>query len=428
VNATENAREFVLPDLGEGLTEAEIARWHVAVGDRVAVDQPVVEVETAKAVVEIPTPYAGVVTRLWGEVGEVLAVGGPLLSVGPDADGDADTEAGTGGGSESGRVLVGYGTSAAGSSRRARRGGPGGPLGPGQPPEQAPPEAAGIRVISPVVRRLARRGGIDLRSVSGTGPDGLIVRADVERAAGRRTQQAGPPTAADGSVRVPLKGLRRTAAEKLTRSHREIPAATAWVDVDATGLLEAKRRLAGAAGGAARIPLLALLARICVAALRDFPELNATVDAERQEIVRFSAVGLGLAAQTDRGLVVPVVRDAHRLSLRDLAAEIERLTAAARQGRLTPAELSGSTFTLNNYGVFGVDGSAPLINHPEAAMLGVGRIIPRPWVVEGRLEVRQVAQLSCAFDHRVCDGGVAGGFLRRVADLVEEPLGLLALA
>lgn len=179
------------------------------------------------------------------------------------------------------------------------------------------------------------------------------------------------------------------------------------------------------AAGGPKIPLIALLARVCTAALNRFPELNSTVDMEAREVVRFDAVHLGFAAQTERGLVVPVVRDAHARHAESLGAEFVRLTEAARAGKLTPAELTGGTFTLNNYGVFGVDGSTPIINHPEAAMLGVGRIVPKPWVHEGELAVRQVVQLSLTFDHRVCDGGTAGGFLRYVADCVEQPAVLL---
>jgi pyruvate dehydrogenase E2 component (dihydrolipoamide acetyltransferase) len=232
--------------------------------------------------------------------------------------------------------------------------------------------------------------------------------------------------------RIPLRGLRKAVADKLTRSRREIPDATTWVDVDASALVELRATLnahGGPAGDSQRISLLALFARICVAGLARYPELNATVDVERQEIVRLRDVNLGFAAQTERGLVVPVVHGAHRMSTEQLAAEFERLTAAARSGGLGVADLTGSTFTLNNYGVYGVDGSTPILNHPEAAMLGVGRIVKKPWVVAGpdgdELAIRKVTQLGFTFDHRVCDGGVAGGFLRYVADLVEEPSRLL---
>lgn len=226
--------------------------------------------------------------------------------------------------------------------------------------------------------------------------------------------------------RVPLRGMRGAVADKLARSRREIPDATCWVDADATELMAARAAMNAASGpGVPKISVLALLARVCTAALARFPELNSTVDTEAREIVRLPSVHLGFAAQTERGLVVPVVREADGRTTESLNDEFIRLTEAARNGALTPGELTGGTFTLNNYGVFGVDGSTPIINHPEAAMLGVGRIVPKPWVHEGELAVRQVVQLSLTFDHRVCDGGTAGGFLRYVADCVEQPAMLL---
>ncbi|MFD9004891.1 dihydrolipoamide acetyltransferase family protein [Streptomyces sp. NPDC059582] len=484
--------EFKLPDLGEGLTEAEIVRWLVQVGDVVAIDQPVVEVETAKAMVEVPCPYGGVVTARFGEEGAELPVGAPLLTVAvgePATDGD-DT------GSGSGNVLVGYGTGAAPARRRRVRpstgpvpsSGPaasGGTATSGRPvSEPAAPKRVNVSavnasavnasavntsaavgsaavapagavaivdgpvpVISPLVRRLARENGLDLRKLTGSGPEGLILRADVEYAlqaapgqrrpaesdAEARHAHVAPTTAPEpavpaalstsGGTRIPLKGIRGAVADKLSRSRREIPDATCWVDADATELMRARTAM-NAAGGP-KISLIALLARICAAALARFPELNSTVDMDAREIVRLDHVHLGFAAQTERGLVVPVVRDAHTRDAEGLTAEFARLTEAARTGTLTPGDLTGGTFTLNNYGVFGVDGSTPIVNHPEAAMLGVGRIIPKPWVHEGELAVRQVVQLSLTFDHRVCDGGTAGGFLRYVADCVEQPAVLL---
>ncbi|QLI99566.1 2-oxo acid dehydrogenase subunit E2 [Streptomyces sp. NEAU-sy36] len=429
--------EFKLPDLGEGLTEAEIVRWLVQVGDVVAVDQPVVEVETAKASVEVPCPYGGVVTARYGEEGTELPVGAPLLTV---AVGEPEAEPESG----SGNVLVGYGTSEApGRRRRVRPTAPAGgarvngaaPAPAVSAPAVAPAAAPGgpVPVISPLVRRLAREGGLDLRGLAGSGPDGLILRADVERALRTepdrdRGRTSGAPAAAvsapgAGEVRVPLKGIRGAVADKLSRSRREIPDATCWVDADATELMRARAAM-NAAGGP-KISLIALLARVCTAALARFPELNSSVDSEAREVVQHPYVHLGFAAQTDRGLVVPVVRDAHKRGAESLTAEFARLTEAARAGTLTPGDLTGGTFTLNNYGVFGVDGSTPIVNHPEAAMLGVGRIVPKPWVHEGELAVRQVVQLSLTFDHRVCDGGTAGGFLRYVADCVEQPAVLL---
>ncbi|MFE6711604.1 dihydrolipoamide acetyltransferase family protein [Streptomyces sp. NPDC057695] len=472
--------EFKLPDLGEGLTEAEIVRWLVAVGDVVAVDQPVVEVETAKAMVEVPCPYGGVVTARYGEEGTELPVGAPLLTVAVGGTGAPEelAEAAPGaaptageGAAESavsseysGNVLVGYGTAGPAARRRRVRheshavatapasapaAQPPAPVAAQAPASVASAPDAGSRsghegpvpVISPLVRKLARDRGLDLREVRGSGPEGLILRADVELALAALDRPAAAPapaparTAAPAAVpaavpavapageRIPLRGVRGVVADKLARSRTEIPDATCWVDADATELMAARTAM-NAAGGP-KISLLALLARICVHALARFPELNSTVDTAAREIVRLPSVHLGFAAQTPRGLVVPVVKDAGTRTAESLTAEFARLTEAARESALTPADLTGGTFTLNNYGVFGVDGSTPIINHPEAAMLGVGRIIPKPWVHQGELAVRQVVQLSFTFDHRVCDGGTAGGFLRYVADCVEQPAVLL---
>ncbi|MEV8586802.1 dihydrolipoamide acetyltransferase family protein [Streptomyces sp. NPDC051180] len=454
--------EFKLPDLGEGLTEAEIVRWLVAVGDVVAIDQPVVEVETAKAMVEVPCPYGGVVTARYGEEGTELPVGAPLLTVAvggtgaPEELAEAAPEAApTAGGSAkeavsseySGNVLVGYGTAGPAARRRRVRqtspaAAPVAVVAPVPAPAVEAPAPAlhtgPVPVISPLVRKLARDRGIDLREVRGSGPAGLILRADVELALAALERPAVTPAvaapapvaaavpatvSAPGAERIPLRGIRGAVADKLSRSRTEIPDATCWVDADATELMAARTAM-NAAGGP-KISLLALLARICVHALGRFPELNSTVDTAAREIVRLPSVHLGFAAQTPRGLVVPVVRDAGQRTAESLTAEFARLTEAARESALTPADLTGGTFTLNNYGVFGVDGSTPIINHPEAAMLGVGRIIPKPWVHQGELAVRQVVQLSFTFDHRVCDGGTAGGFLRYVADCVEQPAVLL---
>ncbi|MEV8095718.1 dihydrolipoamide acetyltransferase family protein [Kitasatospora sp. NPDC085879] len=427
-------REFTLPDLGEGLTGAEVVRWMVEVGEVIAVDQPVVEVETAKAVVEVPCPYGGVVTALYGEVGEEVPVGAPLITVAVSAPGGSDAAA-DGPGAPVERPLVGYGVAESRGSRRARvRAAAAAPApAPAPVPAAAPAPApapvavapAVVPVISPLVRRMAKEHGIDLARLAGSGPDGLIMRADVRRAvdaAAAPAPAAAAPATAPGAEVIPLRGLRRTIAEKLGRSHREIPAATCWVDADATELMALRAQLNRAPGP--KVSVLALLARICTAALERFPELNSSVSPDGSQIIRHRAVHLGFAAQSERGLVVPVVRDAQLLGTERLTTELARLTESARAGALTPAELTGGTFTLNNYGVFGVDGSTPILNHPEAAMLGVGRITPKPWVHEGELAVRQVTQLSFTFDHRVCDGGTAGGFLRFVADCVEQP-GLL---
>jgi 2-oxoisovalerate dehydrogenase E2 component (dihydrolipoyl transacylase) len=431
--------DFLLPDLGEGLEEAEVTAWHVRVGDQVAVDQIVAEVETAKAAVEVPIPFAGTVTALHAEPGTTVQVGAPLISVATAAPDGARPGPRTAGAPDDGRpepqaadeasgnVLVGYGTRPSPRRARGRRrpsvsasrapapadasAAAGAASPPGLAVASARTPAGPVPVISPIVRKLARQAGLDLARVVGTGPRGLVLRRDVNQAIAARDQ---PPA----EIRIPIRGTRKAAAEKLTRSRREIPEATVWVDADAAGLLAARAELAAQAPRAP-VSLLAVAARFAVAGLGRYPELNAHL--EDDEIVIPAHVHLGFAAQTERGLVVPVVRNAHLMPARDLAAALERQTAAARSGRLAPADLTGGTFTVNNYGVFGVDGSAAIINHPEVAILGLGRIIDRPWVVAGQLAVRKVTELTLAFDHRVCDGATAGGFLRYVADRVESP-------
>ena len=437
-------RTFVLPDLGEGLTEAEVIEWHVAPGDEVHVDQIVVTVETAKATVDLPCPYSGPVLTLHSAPGAVVEVGRPLLTIGAERMSGAEEQSG------SGNVLVGYGTSEAKRSGRRRVNPEGRPtaannLGSGAaartinaPATTAPATAApsvAPKVISPVVRKLARDNQISLAGLAPSGPGDVIRRADVEAAvrmgeAGLASQEVAParvPAGADRAddIRTPLRGVRKTIADKLTRSRREIPEATTWVDVDATGLMAAKDEIK-AVNAVARIGLLALFARISIAGLTKFPGLNARVNVEAQEIVQLRDINLSFAAQSPRGLVVPVVHDAAEMTTAELAAALRELTELARDGKLTPAQMTGGTFTLNNYGVFGTDGAAPIINYPEAAMLGVGRIIDRPWAHEGQVALRKVAQLGLTFDHRVCDGRTAGGFLRFVADCVERPVLLLA--
>jgi 2-oxoisovalerate dehydrogenase E2 component (dihydrolipoyl transacylase) len=446
--------DFLLPDLGEGLDEAEIVSWRVKAGDQVAVDQVIAEVETAKAVVEVPVPYAGVVAALHVAAGSTVSVGQPLLTI-AEAD------------EASGSILIGYGTTAAppstrrGRRRRATPPSPApaaaAPVPPSAPAsaetENTPSGPARVPVISPLVRKEARDAGLDLTSVTRTGPGGVVSRRDVRQAIAQRAEshhtesqhtephhtesrhpaaaaaipeaapEASPETAPeDGARRIPLRGALRAAADKLSRSRREIPEATVWVDVDATGLVETRRAL-NAADPARPVSLLALLARFTLLGLRRYPELNARI--EQDEIILPRVVNLGFAAQTDHGLVVPVVRDAHRLTTRELSARLADRAELARARRLAPADLAGGTFTVNNYGIFGVDGSAAIINHPEVAILGMGRVIDRPWVVGGQLTVRKVTELTLAFDHRACDGGTAGGFLRYVADCVESPAAAL---
>lgn len=484
VTTSPSVKVFLLPDLGEGLTEAELVNWLVAEGDTVTVDQPVAEVETAKSMVEVPSPFAGVVTQLHGEAGSTINVGAPLISVrppgaaaaepsSPDAAADPEAEAyrdeeragvtvptdeqvaaapaagepEAESGAGSGNVLIGYGTPGTGTGGRTRRRRGGAATAAGTPDQPKPDDGRrAVLCISPLVRKLARDAGLDLHSLEGSGADGMILRRDVERALGTSAETPAPTDSEETATgtraeaeadrrsglqitgRVPVRGVRKAVAEAMTRSRREIPEATVWVDVDATALVELraelKRRQPDTTPG-----LLAFVARFALAGLARYPELNTRI-VERedgsQEILTFDGVNLGIAAQTDRGLLVPAVQRADRMSARELDAEIRRLAALAREGKATPADLTSGTFTLNNYGVFGVDGSAAIINHPEAAILGLGRIIDRPWVVNGELAVRKVTELTLTFDHRVCDGGVAGGFLRYVADAIENPGGVLA--
>ena len=451
------ARNFDLPDLGEGLTEAEVVRWLVAVGDTVTLDQPIAEVETAKSIVEVPSPYAGTVTVLHGREGEVMAVGKPLITV--DTGADTTTAAPVTvsdpageryreeerAGSGSGNVLIGYGTPEAQATGRRRRPRDRPPAHGTRPTTPAPTRRVPL-VTSPLVRQMAREAGLRVADIQGSGPGGLITRRDVRsaiEAAGASTTAPAPsapiavhsPDPAPAPVsqgdldartglaesrRVPMGTFRRSVAASLSRSRREIPEATVWVDVDATELVRLRRSDPEGPG------LLAYVARFALAGLRAHPELNGLVDTEREELVQYDGVNLGLAVQTDRGLVAPAVMGAHRLTTVELDARIKELARRAREGKATPAELTGGTFTLNNYGSLRVDGSAAIINHPQVAILGLGRVIDRPWVVDGELTVRKITQLSFAFDHRVCDGGAAAGFMRVVADAMEDPAKAIA--
>jgi pyruvate dehydrogenase E2 component (dihydrolipoamide acetyltransferase) len=298
---------------------------------------------------------------------------------------------------------------------------------------QSPSSGGRVAVVSPLVRRLALEAGLDVTAIRGSGRDGLITRHDVDFAIKAHSGEAqsaapdtgprpGPVNVPEGGptdvARIPIRGVRKAVADKLSRSRREIPEATVWVDVDATELVRLRATL-NADESAPKISLLAMFSRYTILGLGRYPELNARIEGD--EIVMGRAVQLGFAAQTDRGLMVPVVPDAHTCTLEQLSLRLAEHTQLARDGKLGPGELTGGTFTINNYGVFGVDGSAAIINHPEVAILGIGRIIERPWVVGGQIAARQMTQLTLAFDHRVCDGGTAGGFLRFVADCVESP-------
>ncbi|WP_312172460.1 dihydrolipoamide acetyltransferase family protein [Microbacterium sp.] len=460
---------FRLPDLGEGLTEAGLVQWLVAVGDSIVTDQAIAEVETAKSIVELPSPFAGVVTALHGAPGDTIDVGAPVLEVADSApssgkdpstavEHDAYREEERAG---SGNVLIGYGTTARGRSGRRRPRAASGRM-PSPSRTETTPETAlsetpvpenraqdarakgPVAVRSPLVRRLARDLGLDVHAIVPSGHDGAITRADVLAAAvddavvgataqhrdarmsTRMSTGTGTGTGTDTldglsvASRERLSPLRRAVSARLTRSRSEIPEATVWVDVDATELWELRSQMAPEGRRAPSIT--ALIARFVLLALDEHPVLASRLSDDASELISFDGVNLGVAADTDRGLLVPVIPRAHELSIEQLDAALRDLTATARSGAMPPERLRGSTFTLNNYGGLGVDGSAAIINHPDVAILGIGRIIERPWVADGQVVARRIAQLSLVFDHRVCDGGYAASFLRRVTELIEHPL------
>lgn len=393
---------FYVPDLGEGLTEAQIVRWLVSVGDTIAVDQPVVEVETAKSVVELPVPFAGRVAELHGADGDTLSVGSALISVESVAGNQEYRREERAG---SGNVLVGYGTTATAPRRRQRT------------RDAAQNSSGPLRVSSPLVRKIACEAGVDLHALRGSGTEGMIMRSDVRQAI-EDASQAPVADERDGLTRTAMSAVDKAMAETLGRSRREIPEATVWVDVDFTELFDVRAR------ADPPISLLGYLARFTVAALRQYPQLNGQVDEQRCERVAFDQVHLSIAVHTERGLITPAVRDAHTMTTRELDAAISHLVDTARSAGV--GSQGSGTFTLNNYGTFNIDGSAAIINYPQVAILGFGRIIDRPWAVNGELTIRKIGQMSFVFDHRVCDGGVAAGFMRTIADAIENPAAAIA--
>lgn len=443
------SKTFILPDLGEGLTEAEIVNWLVAEGDTVIIDQPIIEVESAKSIVELPCPFAGVVVKLHAAIGDTIHAGQPVITVAvegdaPDATGSPDAD--TGGadsvpgtalrgdpaaaatGAEAG-VLDGYGTGGAKGQRPTRTG----RFGRRDAAQATGAVETGTSpVVSPLVRKLAHEHGFAANTLRGTGNSGLVLRSDVERViAEGGGASAGTPAApasartvsAEGDIRIPITGLRKVVAERMTASRRDVPEATIWLDVDATELLGAKEQLQKSTGE--RWSLNALLARFVVAGLKQWPILNSSVDMAAGEIIQHSAINLGIAAQTARGLMVPVIHGAGDMTTEELRDSLSTLVETAKTGNFPNDELRGGTFTLNNYGGFGMDGSAPIINQPEVAMLGVGRILDRAWVVDGEIVVRKIMVLSMVFDHRVCDGDVPSEFMGFMTKCIQNPVALL---
>jgi pyruvate dehydrogenase E2 component (dihydrolipoamide acetyltransferase) len=411
---------FRLPDLGEGLAEAEILRWRVAVGDEVVVNQPIVEVETAKAAVEIPCPVAGTVSMLGADEGGVLAVGAPLIELVVRAE--VGTGAGAGPEGHGDAVLVGYGPRAAGAPvRRPRR---------AAVPAQAPPleqPATDTRRVSakPPVRKLAKHLGIDLAAVPGSGPSGSVTRSDLEAFRSANAAPIPQPAVVPEGDRIPIRGVRRATAEAMVRSVA-VPQSAVRLAVDVGRAVHLPQRLQARHPDVSPPSFLTLVARALVLALEVRPMLHARWDEAAGEIVVPSSVALGVAVAAPRGLLVPKVRDAGSLSLRALREAIDGVVAAGREGRLTPTDLTNGTITVSNVGVFGVDGGTALLTPGETAILCVGAVTERPWVQDGELVVRPVVELTLTIDHRVVDGAEAAGFLADVGALLHDPELMLA--
>ncbi|MBO0803692.1 MAG: 2-oxo acid dehydrogenase subunit E2 [Nocardiopsaceae bacterium] len=484
-------KEFRLPDAGEGLTEADIVSWKVKPGDTVTVNQVLVDIETAKAVVELPSPWDGVVSALLVEEGQTVDVGAPIISIdvaGGEGEQGAEGErseaaAGTTPDAPNGSsappqrqpVLVGYGVKPGSTSRRPRKkdvtrpatyprtpaappavappaapsgtagGMPSGMAGAQTAPGDRPiPEISGLRqgggrpLAKPPVRKLARDLGIDLATVTGTGPQGSVTKGDVERAAAGgagagatiRSASSGvafPGEATRDEERIPVKGVRKHTATAMVGSAFTAPHVTEFLQADVTETMAAVRRVRELPefAGVKVSPLL-FVAKALLAAVARHPMINSSWDEAAQEIVVKHHVNLGIAVASDRGLLVPNVKSAQALPLAGLASALDSLAATARAGKATPADLSGGTITITNVGVFGVDAGTPILTPGEAAILAFGQIRDAPWVVSGELAVRKVTTLSLSFDHRVVDGELGSAVLRDVGSMLEDPVRMLA--
>jgi pyruvate dehydrogenase E2 component (dihydrolipoamide acetyltransferase) len=463
-------KEFNLPDLGEGLTEGEILQWLVNVGDTITLNQPIVEVETAKAAVEIPAKWAGKVTRIFHEAGSTVEVGSPIIAIdtepdagelpddsagGPSAESLASVEIAPaegmvepgliGGPAPGGRtaVLVGYGPKTAVAKRRARK--DAAPTAAAAPPVEAPPPpppaaapapsapvngaSGGTALAKPPVRKLARDLGVDLHTLAGTGPQGSITREDVQAA----TSSAAPATSApplvsapsfgpDREQRIAIKGVRKLTAENMVASAFSAPHVTEFLTVDVTRSMKALDRLRALPEWRdVRVSPLLLVAKAALMAIGRHPMVNSTWSQRTGEIVIKEYVNLGIAAATERGLIVPNIKDAGRLSLRELADAMTALVQVAKSGRTPPADMSGGTFSITNVGVFGVDTGTPILPPGEAAILALGTIREMPWVHRGKIKVRQVTTLGLSFDHRIIDGELGSKFLSDLGSFLTDP-------
>ena len=431
-------KQFKMPDVGEGLTEADILRWDVKPGDTVKVNQTLVEVETAKAAVELPSPYAGVVTELHAAEGDTVDVGTPIITIDVAASAPATAAAAQPAAAETAAaepeerqsVLVGYGPRGA-TRRRARKAAPDTPsahpafnVAPTQPPADAP-ETRHRVLAKPPVRQLAKSLGVDLATVQPTGPNGTVSRADVEQAAAAPTP-ARAVAPAGRETRVPVKGVRKHTAAAMVASAFTAPHVTEFITVDVTATMELRDRTATRPDFSdVKVSPLVFVAKAVVLAARRTPEINASWDEDAGEIVLKHYVNLGIAAATARGLVVPNVKDADQLSLRELALAIAGLTETARAGKTSPGDLAGGTITITNVGVFGIDTGTPILNPGEAGIVAFGAVRKMPWVVDDEIVPRWVTQLAVSFDHRMVDGQQGSQFLADVAAVLHDPASAL---
>jgi 2-oxoisovalerate dehydrogenase E2 component (dihydrolipoyl transacylase) len=466
-------KEFKLPDVGEGLTEADIVSWHVKPGDTITINQVIVEIETAKAVVELPSPYAGTVSALLVDEGQTVDVGTPIITVDVPVAGEAPATAepqppAAGPAAPPAPparqpVLVGYGVKPGSTSRRPRKNTPtrpgSYPATPSTPPNggppanaPVPPQLAGLLpgtksrgLAKPPVRRLARDLGIELGGLAGSGPEGSVTRDDVQRAAGeardRSTSRSSgneadsrqgvadlsPAAPAALEERIPVRGVRKHTAAAMVASAFTAPHVTEFLQVDATETMTAVRRareLPEFAG--VKVSPLLFVAKALLVAVRRHPMINSSWDEAAQEIVIKRRVNLGIAVAAERGLLVPNVKGAQELALPDLARALDAAAATARAGKSSPEDLAGGTITITNVGVFGVDAGTPILLPGEAAILAFGQIRDLPWVVDGALAVRKVTTLSLSFDHRIVDGELGSAVLRDVGSMLEDPVRMLA--
>ncbi|HYI31927.1 MAG TPA: dihydrolipoamide acetyltransferase family protein [Glaciibacter sp.] len=471
--------KFTLPDVGEGLTEAEIVQWKVAPGDTITINQVLVEIETAKSLVELPSPYVGVVGEILVDEGTTVDVGTPIITITTDAAAPAETgneatppdvlPAGTGGtrdtsdasetadaadaatdasstisaepaDTSSGAMLVGRGSAATMPTRRRRHTGTpvaheslSPPAAPSAEPQATPlpttrPAASvGPVIAKPPIRKLAKDLGVDLAVVTPTGPIGDVTREDVLREATqasvfRNIQTPEWPT--DREERIPVKGVRKAIAQAMVQSAFSAPHVSLFVDVDATRTMEFVKRLKSSTDFAGvKVSPLLIMAKAMIWAVRRNPTVNSTFTEE--EIIVRHYVNLGIAAATPRGLIVPNIKEAQDMSLLELAGALERLTITARDGKTSPAEMANGTITITNIGVFGMDTGTPILNSAESGIVALGTIKQKPWVVDGEVRARYVTTIGASFDHRVVDGDVASRFLADVASIIEEPALLL---